>query len=143
MPLTGEFALLLGGASSAAAAAAHLVCIAVGAPAYRFMGAGERMARAAEAGRLHPTLVTLAIAGLLSLWAAYGLAGAGLVGPLPLAKAVLPAISAAYLGRALGFGLLKRAFPENSQTFWLVSSGICLVIGGLHAWGTVLAWDRL
>jgi hypothetical protein len=140
---SGAQALTLAGTLSAIAALAHLVCIAVGAPAYRFMGAGERMARAAEAGQLQPALVTLAVAAVLVVWALYAFAGAGLVGPLPLMKPALTAITAVYLGRAIGYPLLKAAFPENTQTFWLVSSAICLVIGALHAYGLVLRWDEL
>lgn len=143
MPTFGTQALLIGGLLSAAAAVAHLACIAIGAPAYRFMGAGEKMARAAEAGKLQATLVTLAVAGILFIWAAYALSGAGLIDRLPFAKLVLPAISAVYLGRALAFPLLKPAFPENSQTFWLVSSGICLVVGLLHLYGVISLWSAL
>jgi hypothetical protein len=35
--------------------------------------------------------------------------------------------------RAMAFPLLRRAFPENSTTFWLASSAICLVMGLLFA----------
>lgn len=139
----GSFALLLGASLSAAAALAHLACIAIGAPAYRFMGAGESMARAVEAGRLRPTLVTLAVAGVLFTWAAFALSGAGVFGPLPLTKFALVAISAVYLGRAVAFPLIKSSFPGNSKTFWLVSSGICGVIGLVHAYGTVALWRTL
>lgn len=143
MPLTGSQALVIGGALSAAAAVAHLVCIVVGAPAYRLMGAGERMARGAEAGKLLPMIATLAIAAVLGTWALYALAGAGVIAPLPFMKAALTAISVVYLGRAFGFPLLKAAFPENSQAFWWVSSSICLVIGALHAYGTLARWHEL
>ncbi len=139
----GSLALLLGAFFSAAAAIAHLACIAIGAPAYRFMGAGERMARAAEAGQLRPTLVTLAIAGVLFAWAAFALSGAGVVGPFPLTKFALVAISIAYLGRAVAFPLIKSSFPGNSSLFWLVSSGICGFIGLIHAYGTVSLWRTL
>ena len=135
---TGSLALLVGAALSAAAALAHLA--SSGAPAYRFMGAGERMARAVEAGQLTPTLVTLAVAGVLLVWAAFALSGAGVVAPLPLTKYALVAISAVYLGRAVAFPLLKPNFPGNSSTFWLVSSGICGLIGLVHAYGTVSLW---
>ena len=140
---TGSLALLVGAALSAAAALAHLLCIVVGAPAYRLMGAGERMARAVEAGKLRPTLVTLAIAVVLLAWAAFALSGAGVVAPLPLTKLALVAISLVYLGRAVAFPLLKPSFPENSNTFWWVSSGICGLIGLVHAYGTVLVWGTL
>ena len=137
---TGSLALLVGAAFSVVAALAHLACIVVGAPAYRFMGAGERMARAVEAGQLRPTLVTLAVAGVLLVWAAFAFSGAGIVASLPLTKYALVAISVVYLGRAVAFPLLKPSFPENSSTFWLVSSGICGFIGLVHAYGTVSLW---
>lgn len=139
----GSLALLLGASLSAAAAVAHLACIVIGAPAYRFMGAGERMARAVEAGQLRPTLVTLAVAGVLFSWAAFALSGAGILGPLPLTRFALLAISAVYLGRAVAFPLIKSSFPGNSKTFWLVSSGICGLIGLVHVYGTVSLWRTL
>jgi hypothetical protein len=139
----GTLALILGGALSAAAAGAHLVCIFIGAPAYRFLGAGEKMARAAEAGKAQPTLVTLAITGLLFVWAAYAFSGAGVIRELPLRKLALIAIASVYMARALAFLFLKSAFPDNSARFWLVSSSICLVIGLLHVYGLVARWSSL
>jgi len=143
MPTPGTLALALGAALSAAAAIAHLVCIAVGPAAYRFMGAGEKMARAVEAGKIQPTIVTLAISSVLLAWAAYALSGAGLITRLPLTKEVLLAITVVYLARAIAFPLLRSAFPENSTTFWLVSSGICLLIGLLHTYGLATRWSAL
>jgi len=139
----GTSALLVGAALSGAAAAAHLVCIFIGAPAYRFMGAGEQMARAVEARKVRPTLITLAIAGMLFIWAAYALAGAGVIRALPLTKLALPAIGLVYLGRAVAFPFLRPIFPENSETFWFVSSGICLVAGLVHVYGVVSLWPSL
>ena len=139
----GAIAFIVGACLSAAAAIAHLACIAVGAPAYRFLGAGERMARAVEAGKLRPTLITLAISCVLLVCAAYALGGAGVIQPLPLSSFVLPAICMVYVGRAVGFPLLRSTFPENSQRFWLVSSGICLAIGLAHLYGILYAWQAL
>jgi len=138
----GPQALVLGGTLSAAAAVAHLACIALGAPAYRFMGAGERMARAVEAGGTRPTLITLVIATVLFVWALYAFAGAGVIGQLPFTNLALPAISLVYLARGLGFPLLRPMFPENSTTFWLLSSGICLLQGLLYAVGAIAAWPK-
>jgi hypothetical protein len=139
----GSTALIAGAVLSTLAAAGHLACVVFGPKAYRFMGAGERMARAVEAGKLRPTLVTLALAAMLLAWAAYALSGAGLIAPLPLTRLALLAITAVYLGRALAFPLLRPAFPENSTTFWLVSSGVCLVIGSVHAFGLASRWAAL
>lgn len=138
----GTETLLLAGALSTLASVAHLACIALGGPAYRFMGAGERMARAVEAGKIKPTLVTLAIASVLLVWAMYAFSGAGLAPPLPFTELVLALISLAYLARAFAFPLLRPVFPENSTTFWLVSSGICLVLGLLYAAGVVALWSK-
>ena len=88
-------------------------------------------------------MVTLAIAALLFAWAAYALSGAGVIGRLPFVKLALPAICAVYILRAVAFPLLKPAFPENSQTFWLVSSSVCLVIGLVHLYGVVSLWPAL
>ena len=143
MLTTGAQALILGASFSAAAAFAHLACVVFGASAYRFMGAGEKMVHAVKARKLQPTLVTIAISGVLVVWAAYALGGAGVIGLLPFSNFALPAICAVYLGRAVAFPLLKPAFPENSRTFWLVSSGICLFSGLVHLYGTISVWHAL
>ena len=141
--LTGAQALVVGASISAAAAAAHLACIFIGAPAYRLLGAGERMARAVEAGKPRPTLVTLAITSVLLVWSAYALSGAGVIPAMPFTKLALAVISTIYLARAVAFPFLKSAFPENSSTFWWVSSGICGFIGLVHAYGALSLWHAL
>ncbi len=138
----GAQALALGGVLTAVASVTHLACIALGAPAYRFMGAGERMVRAVEAGRIEPTLVTLAIAGVLLAWAVYAFSGAGIVPRLPFTRPALLLISVVFLARAFAFPLIRSAFRGNSTTFWLVSSGICLMLGLLYAAGFVALWAR-
>ncbi|MCC6989414.1 MAG: hypothetical protein IT181_10470 [Acidobacteria bacterium] len=128
---------------SAVAGVAHLGCIAFGGPWYRFFGAGERMARMAEAGHWYPTAITSAIAAVLFTWALYALSGAGVIRRLPLTKLALCLITAVYIGRGVGFVAIMSAFPGNSLTFWLVSSGICLAIGLLHLAGLRQVWARL
>ena len=140
MNSTAAAALIAGGTLTAIAALAHLACIVIGASAYRFMGAGEAMARAVEAGKWKPALVTLAIAAVLLTWAVYAFSGAGVIGPLPFTGFVLPVVSTIYLARAVGFPLLKPRFPENSTAFWLWSSAICLVLGLLYAFGSIHVW---
>jgi hypothetical protein len=138
----GTQALALGGALSAMALVAHLACIALGAPAYGFMGAGARMARAVEAGKVKPTLVTLAIASVLLVWAAYAFSGAGLAPRLPFTSLALAVISAVHLARAFASPLLRPTLPENTTTFRPVSSGACLVLGLLCAVGVVTVWAQ-
>lgn len=143
MSSVGMIALAVGGALSAFAAAAHLACIALGAPAYRVMGASDRMVRAAEEGSARPALITLFIAMMLFLWSGYALAGAGVIAPLPLTKSALMVISAIYLLRAVAFPFLKPLFPANTQAFWLVSSAVCLVMGLVHLVGIIDLWGVL
>ncbi|MFP7721664.1 hypothetical protein [Lysobacter sp. A3-1-A15] len=135
--------LLAGAASSALAAVLHLACIVVGAPLYRWLGAGEGIAQMAEAGHWYPTAMALSIAGVLSVLALYALSGAGAIRRLPLLRTALCAITAVYLLRGLGFLALMPYFPGNSLAFWLVTSAICLVIGGVHLAGIGRRWAHL
>jgi hypothetical protein len=135
--------LLAGAAASAAAALVHFGCIVFGASWYRFLGAGEGMARMAERGERHPALMAAGIGAVLLIWALYALSGAGVLRGLPLLRTALCAITAVYLLRGVAFVVLLPRFPGNSLTFWLVSSGICLAIGILHAIGLRQRWSEL
>lgn len=126
-----------------AAALAHLGCIVFGGDWYRFFGAGEQMARMAEQGLWYPTIVTSVIVLVLLVWALYGLSGAGAIKRLPLTKLALILITGIFLLRGVSFVWLMPIFPENSPRFWLMSSGICLVIAGLFAVGCWQQWPVL
>lgn len=125
------------------AALAHLGCIVFGGDWYRFFGAGEQMARMAEEGLWYPTLVTSVIVLVLLVWGFYGLAGAGAIRRLPLTRLALIFIAGVFLLRGVSFAGLMSLFPENSLRFWLISSGICLFIGGLFAMGAWQQWSVL
>ena len=125
------------------AALAHLGCIVFGAKWYRFFGAGEQMARMAEQGLWYPTIVTLVIVLVLLIWALYALSGAGVIKRLPLTKLALVLIAGIFILRGVSFVGLMPMFPENSPTFWLVSSGICLFIGSMFAVGSYQQWSVL
>jgi len=135
--------LILGAALSAVAAVLHFACLIWGAPLFRFLGAGEPIAQMAEKGHWHANFIAFAIGVLLAAWAAYALSGAGLLIRLPFVRLVLSVITGIYLLRAVAFPLLKPAFPENSDTFWIVTSGICLVIGLVHLAGLRQVWGQL
>ncbi|HMG46968.1 MAG TPA: hypothetical protein VK614_05870 [Allosphingosinicella sp.] len=135
--------LIAAGMLSAGAALLHLAIIAGGPDWYRFFGAGERMARMAERGLLRPTLITLGIAAILALWAAYAFAGAGLIRRLPLMRTALVAITCIYLLRGLALGPLLVFRPQTVNAFALWSSLIVLVYGIVHAVGTRRAWPAL
>lgn len=135
--------LVAGAALSAIAAALHLACIYFGGPWYRFMGAGEQMARLAESGSLYPAMVASVIAAILFVWSLYALSGAGVIRKLPLLRSTLCAVTAVYLLRGFAFVLLMAVIPGRSITFWLWSSAICAVYGIVHAVGLKQAWPLL
>lgn len=135
--------LIVGGVLSAIAAVAHLAVIAGGPDWYRVFGAGEGMARAAERGELRPTLITIGIAVMLFVWAAYAFSGAGLIPRLPLLRTGLVAISAVYLLRGFAPVAILLFRPGLMSPFVWWSSGIVLVYGLGYAIGTYVAWPRL
>jgi len=135
--------LAAGALLSAIAALLHLGIIARGPAWYRFFGAGERLARAVEQGRRYPDIITLGIAALLFTWSAYALAGAGVIGPLPLSKAALVAITAVYLVRGVAYGPLVLAKGGRVTPFVVWSSLICFGYGVVHLLGLVQRWDVL
>lgn len=134
--------LVLGGWLSIAAALLHIVCIFGGGDYYRFFGAGEEMARADEAGRWMPAIMTSSIAIILAIWAAYAFSGAGLIQRLPLIRTALVIISGIYLLRGL-FIIPIMIEPAMRSPFNIWSSLIVLGYGMTYAIGTCLAWPQL
>jgi hypothetical protein len=135
--------LISGGMLSAIAALAHIAIIIGGPDWYRFFGAGEGMARAAAQGRMMPALITLGIATMLAIWAAYAFSGAGLIVRLPLLRTALVIISSIYLVRALAVVPFLFTPTEQSSAFWIWSSAIVLIYGLAYAIGTWRAWPEL
>ena len=134
--------LITGGWLSVGASLLHIGCIFGGPDWYRFFGAGEALAQADARGEWTPALMTLGIAGLLGLWAAYAFAGAGLIRPLPLMRTALITISAIYLAR--GLFIIPTMLVEPARTpFNIWSSLIVLGYGTAYAIGTWKAWPRL
>ncbi len=136
-------ALVVAGCLSAIAALLHVAIIFKGAAWYRFFGAGEGLARAAEKGRWTPAIVTAGIAAVLAAWSAYALSGAGVLPGLPLLRPALCAITAVYVLRGLAL-LPALVMPRTAATrFWVWSSAICLVFGVAHLVGLVQRWEAL
>ncbi len=141
--MDGNRWLIAGGGLSIAASLLHLACIAGGAAWYRFLGAGERIARMAERDWWRPAPVTLLIAGVLAVWGLYALSGAGLILRLPLLRTVLVLVSGVYLSRALAPLAILALRPAMMSPFWWWSSAIVLVYGIAYAVGTWRAWPTL
>lgn len=141
-----EHALLLGGWLSAAIAALHVIIIFVGPSAYRYFGAGEEMARQAEAGSLVPAALTLVIAAVFVVFALYAFSGAGLLRRLPLLRTGLIAITAIYILRGLSLLPQLAQSAQSPGTVLprdLAFSGVSLAIGIAYLVGTVLLWPAL
>jgi putative oxidoreductase len=140
--------LIVGALLSFVAAGLHIVIIIGGPNWYRAFGAGEAMANMAEAGLFKPTLITACIAAILTIWGCYALSGAGLIVKLPLLKLVLIAITVIYLVRGLA-GFLAMFYPnspaalQNSSSFWVWSSLVCLCFGLVHLKGLLDRWSAI
>ena len=132
--------LLIGAVLSAFAALLHVGCIVFGGPWYRFLGAGDRMVRMAEAGHWYPPAITAAITCVLTVWTLYALSGAGLIRRLPFLRTALLCIGAIYLLRGLAGAILVPYFPGNTLRFWLVTSAITTFMGVLHLLGLRQIW---
>ena len=146
MALSREHVLAVAGWLSAAVAGLHVVIIFLGAPAYRYFGAGEDMARQAEAGSLVPAAMTLAITVVFVAFALYAFAGAGQLRRLPLLRTGLVVISAIYLLRGLALFPELAQYARDSPALMprhLAFSTVSLIIGVLYLMGTVLRWPSL
>ena len=110
--------LITGVILSFTAALLHLGCIIFGASWYRIMGAGENMAKMAQQGLLEPTLITLFIASVLTVWGLFALSGAGVISRFPLLRTALSSITAVYLLRGTGgFYFILYPIGSNSPEF--------------------------
>ncbi|MCG7536680.1 hypothetical protein [Pseudoalteromonas sp. OOF1S-7] len=121
---------------NAAIAILHLYIIYVGAPAYRYFGAGEAMATKAENGSWIPAIVTLGVTAVFFIFSYYNLAAAKYF-TAPFLLYGLMAIAAIYVLR----GSVVLAIPfmkEPVSDFDKVSSFIALGIGLLHCFGVYL-----
>lgn len=128
--------LVLGSLGSFAVASLHLWIVWNGAPAYRFFGAGEAIARAAEQGSTLPGLLTLGIASAFALFGVYAWLGTQ-HNPLPYPAQVLGLVAAVYILRGLGvvveIGWQLTGRPVPWQNPWF--SAVSLLLGVLHILG--------
>lgn len=135
--------LKTGGILSFAVALLHVIIIFVGASAYRYFGAGEEMAAAAESGSAFPALLTFVLVAVFAIWGFYGLSGAGFVRRLPLLKIALLLIGAVYTLR--GVAVFQQLFQIAATAAEvmpreIVFSLVSLVIGLAYLIGTISNW---
>ena len=137
--------LVIGGVGSFAVALLHFVIIFIGADAYRFFGAGERMALDAANGSLAPTIVTFSIVVVFVLFGLYAFSGAGVVKKLWKLKPILLAITTIYLMRGFGFfiEILGIIYNHDVPVRHAVFSLTALIIGVFHLVGLIRGWKGL
>ena len=135
--------LLAGAAASFALVVLHLGVIVVGAPAYAFFLAGDRMVDMAQAHSLVPTVVTGAVAFVFAVFGSYALAGAGLL-ELPATRVLVAAIGCVYTLR--GLLIVPEALMVHfldRPTRALVFAAVSLAIGVIHLVGIARRWTAL
>lgn len=140
---TGSAWLVAAGWMSVAASLLHIGCILGGPDWYRFFGAGEQMALAAEQGRWMPAIVTAIISSILAGWAIFAFSAAGRIMRLPLVRTALVLISTVLILRAFMLFVPSLWAPEQTMIFRVTTSGIVAIMGYCFAIGTSRAWPVL
>lgn len=138
-----RFMLVVAAVLDLALALLHVFAAKVGAPAYRFLRAGETMAGAAESGARWPARTTVGFASCFACASACALSAEGV---LPRAPGVRPAvglISAVFIARGLALvpQLAGRRVGTDGEPVAprdLVFSLTSLVVGILHAGGLLV-----
>lgn len=123
------------GLASAALVVLHVACILIGAPAYRYFGAGEEIARLAEQGSWVPAAITSLLAAVFAGFAVVAFSAAGTIRPLPFLRAALVAIGGIYTLRGLLLFPQIAFYVQTTHSLAhreLVFSAVSLVIGGLY-----------
>lgn len=146
MSPNGNTWLKLGAMLSFAIALLHFIIIFIGAPAYRYFRAGEKMANMAEAGSFVPALITFALVFAFTIFGCYALSGAGVIRRLPLLLPALVTIGAFYTLRGIGAPLqiiLLMSGPTIIETRDAVFSSVALLAGIFHLAGTSFNWKIL
>ncbi|MBT3315029.1 MAG: hypothetical protein HN390_10495 [Anaerolineae bacterium] len=135
--------LVFGGILSMLVVLLHIAIIIGGADWYRFFGAGEEMARMAEAGSWLPGIVTFGIAIVFFIWGLYAFSGAEQIKPLPFLRLGLALISGIYLLRGLAIIPALIFAPKLVDTFVFWSSLVSLIIGLAYAIGAKERWAQI
>jgi hypothetical protein len=135
----GRVPLLVAAGCSAAAALLHVAILLVGPPWYRWFGAPSLADRIENGSVLGPTLLTLAVAAVLVVWAGYGLSGAGVVRRFPLLRVGLYTIAVIYLLRGLQVAVevpaaVQGKVPARFAVFSAYSAlaGLLYLVGALR-----------
>jgi hypothetical protein len=142
----GQWLLAIVGWWNVAFAALHIVIIFLGGSGYRYFGAGEQMARLAEAGNPKPAIITTGLTVLFLGVGFYALSAAGQLRPLPLTRWVALGVGVLYLLRGILVG--PQAWwavqhPDLVPLRFVLFSTVALLLGGICVYGVMLRWKEL
>ncbi len=126
-------ALMIGGWANLGIAAAHLVGLLWAWSMFRAVGIEEDMRELAKQGAALPYVLTLITAAAFSVFALYGLSGAGVLRRLPILRGGLALIATIYLYRAT-WGAGAIADGDGAQ---IAFAAIALGIGLCYARGVL------
>lgn len=138
--------LIIAGVLTSAITLLHIVIVFVGAPGYRYFGAGEQIAKQAEAGSPFPALLMLFIAAVFTLFSLYEFSGSGVVRPLPLLRVMILGIGAIFILRGLALFPQLMQLSHQGQSLIhraVVFSGVSLLVGLCYVLGSVLGWQSI
>jgi hypothetical protein len=141
----GDWLFKVGGTLNLGVAVLHVGIAFFGAPAYRYFGAGDEMARSAEQGSPLPAVITLGLAFLFALFGLYAFSAANAVPRLPLVGPVVLAVGGIYVVRG-GLGIPPTFFMPDPSTapvaFTVAFSVVALAIGVLYLLGFWMVRQR-
>ena len=144
MNAQGRTLLAIFGWWNIAFALLHLGIIAMGGRGYRYFGAGEGMARAAEAGNARPALITGLLTLMFVVWGLAAFSAAGFGRWSGRAKYLVAGIGTAYILRgalAAPQAWWRYQHPEQVPLRFVVFSLVALGLGIIGLWGVSLRWQ--
>lgn len=133
--------LITGGILSFCISVLHVGIIYAGAKAYRYFGAGEKMAQMAESGSRRPGIITSGIASVFLIFSIYAFSAVNLIPELPYIKMVLPVIGGLYLlrGSALLYQIITLLIFKKPVEFKdIIFSLVSLLLGIIYFTGIIL-----
>lgn len=137
MSAAARTSLIIGGIGLVMAGLLHVVVL-IGGPSWiAFVGAPASVVESARAGTWLAPVTTLAIAGVLLIWAAYAFSAAGWLHRLPFRNWVLGIVAAVLILRGLLAGpmMVQANYAAAFDVFHVAMSVVVLVLGCLLAFG--------
>lgn len=139
----GDTFLALAGWWNLAFAALHVVIIAMGGSGYRYFGAGEQMASAAEANDPKAAMITAGLALMFALFGLCLLSAAGSIRTFPGVRWAALAIGILYMLR--GILVAPQAVwawhhPQQVPLRFVLFSALALTIGIATVYGAMRRW---